>query len=319
MSDVLPLSDDLCFGPLCAVGDREQAVGAARSLSQWGYELRWAGDHVAFTGPMNDPLTQLAYLSALDPDAVYGTSIYLLPLRHPTVVAKMVATVDRLMGAPGRFIFAVGLGGEFPAEYEACGVPLKERGGRANEAIQVLKRLWTEDNVEHRGKYFSFGPITMAPKPATAGGPPIWVGGRSRAALARAARLGDGWIPYAVAPTRYAEGLQFIAREAERTRREFKHFGTGLHLFLTMATSHEDALEIATQLLSRRYRMDFREPARRYAALGKAADVAERIAGFARAGARDFALDVVCRPGERDDTLEQFAREVIPLVRRGRF
>jgi alkanesulfonate monooxygenase SsuD/methylene tetrahydromethanopterin reductase-like flavin-dependent oxidoreductase (luciferase family) len=319
MGHSLPLSTRLRFGPLCAVGDREQALGVARSLSDWGYGLRWAGDHIAFTGPMNDPLTQLAYLAALDPQPVYGTSIYLLPLRHPTVVAKMVATVDRLMGGPRRFIFAVGVGGEFPAEYEACGVPLGERGGRANEAIGVLKRLWTEDEVEHRGKYFSFGPITMAPRPATPGGPPIWVGGRRKAALLRAARLGDGWIPYAVTPARYAEGLQFIAQEAERNRRKFERFGTGLHLFLTMGPSYDHALEVAAQLLSRRYRMDFREPARRYAALGKAADVAERIGEFARAGARDFALDVVGRPGELEDMLERFAREVIPLLGGDRF
>jgi len=92
----------------------------------------------------------------------------------------MVATLDRLLGA-GHFIFGVGVGGEFPREYEACGIPIRERGGRATEAIQVMKRLWTGDRVEHRGKYFNFGEISMQPRPKTPGGPPVWIGGRAEA------------------------------------------------------------------------------------------------------------------------------------------
>jgi len=315
MSDALPLNSRIRFGAMATAADREHALKTVNTLSEWGYESIWTGDHVAFTGPIDDPLTQLTYLSALKPSLIFGTSIYLLPLRHPVPVAKMVATVDRLMGA-GHFIFGVGVGGEFPREYEACGVPLKQRGGRTNEAIEIIKRLWTGEPVEHHGKYFNFGKITMAPKPRTPGGPPIWVGGRAEAALTRAARLGDGWMPYVVTPKRVADGLEFIAREAEKAGRKFEQFGTALHLFVTLGPSYEAALDVAATHLSKRYAMDFREPAKRYAAFGKPADVAARIDEFVKAGIRDVNVDVISAPTDRDAQYEQFAREVIPILRR---
>src|SRR5271166_7099434 len=236
MNDQLPLSNRIRFGAGIAAGSREAAIEGINSLAAWGYDIIWMPDHVAFTGPVSDPFAQLTYFSALQPNLLYGTGVYLLPLRNPVTVAKVVATVDRLLGA-GHFIFGIGVGGEFPREYEACGVPLKQRGGRANEAIEIIKRLWTGEPVEHHGKYFSFGKITMAPKPRTPGGPPVWVGGRAEPALKRAARLGDGWMPYVVTPKRVADGLEFIAREADGVGRKFQHFGTALHLFVTLGSS----------------------------------------------------------------------------------
>jgi len=311
----LPLNEKIRFGASAAVTDREQGRRSLDALSRWGYEVVWTGDHVAFTGPISDSLTQLTYLSAVDPKLIYGTSVYLLPLRHPTTVAKVVATIDRLMGA-GHFIFGVGVGGEFPAEYEACGVPVKQRGGRATEGIEIIKRLWTGEPVEYRGKYFSFGKITMLPKPATPGGPPIWVGGRAEGALKRAARLGDGWMPYVVTPKRVADGLDFIAREADKVGRKIDRFGTAVHLFVTLGPTYEQALDVAAEHLSKRYAMDFREPAKKYAAVGKPADVAARIGEFIKAGIRDINVDVISHPKDRDAQLEQFGREVIPMLRR---
>jgi alkanesulfonate monooxygenase SsuD/methylene tetrahydromethanopterin reductase-like flavin-dependent oxidoreductase (luciferase family) len=315
MSGALPLNDRIRFGAGIAAGNREAAIEAINSLADCGYDIIWMPDHVAFTGPVSDPLAQLIYFSALKPDLIYGTGVYLLPLRNPVTVAKVVASVDRLMGA-GHFIFGIGVGGEFPAEYEACGIPVKERGGRTNESIEIMKRLWTGEPVEHRGKYFSFGKITMLPKPATPGGPPIWIGGRSDAALRRAARLGDGWMPYVITADRFAEGLEFIAREAELAHRDFTSFGTAAQIFATIANSYEQGLDIASERLSKRYAMNFREAAKRYAAVGKPADIAQQIGAYIEAGARDIGIDLVCRRSERSAQLEQFAKEVIPLLRR---
>jgi probable F420-dependent oxidoreductase len=315
MSDALPLNSQLRFGAMATAADREHALKTVSTLSEWGFDSIWTGDHVAFTGPIDDALAELTYMSALKPSLLFGTSIYLLPLRHPVPVAKMVATVDRLMGA-GHFIFGVGVGGEFPREYEACGVPVKQRGGRTNEAIEIIKRLWTGEPVEYHGKYFSFGKITMAPKPRTPGGPPIWIGGRAEAALKRAARLGDGWMPYVVTPKRVADGLDFIAREADAAGRKFNHFGTAIHLFATLGPSYEAALDVAANFLSKRYAMDFREPAKRYAAVGRPSDVAARIDEFVKAGIRDVNVDIISAPSERDAQHEQFGKEVIPLLRR---
>ena len=314
MRDALPLNTRIRFGAGIAAGNREAAIEAINSLAAWGYDIIWMPDHVAYTGPVSDPLAQLTYFSALQPQLIFGTGVYLLPLRHPVPVAKVVASVDRLMGA-GHFIFGIGVGGEFPAEYEACGIPLKERGGRTNESIEIMKRLWTGEPVEHRGKYFSFGSITMLPKPATPGGPPIWIGGRSDAALRRAARLGDGWMPYVITAERFAAGMEFIAREAEMARRSFTSFGTAAQIFATIADSYEQGVDIASARLSKRYAMDFREATKRYAAVGRPADIAQQLSAYIKAGARDIGVDLVCRRSERSAQLEQFAKEVIPLVR----
>jgi alkanesulfonate monooxygenase SsuD/methylene tetrahydromethanopterin reductase-like flavin-dependent oxidoreductase (luciferase family) len=314
MSDALPLNTRIRFGAGIAAGSREAAIEAISSLAAWGYDIIWMPDHVAFTGPVSDPLAQLTYFSALQPKLIFGTGVYLLPLRHPVPVAKVVASVDRLMGA-GHFIFGIGVGGEFPAEYQACGVPVKERGGRTNESIEIIKRLRTGEPVEYRGKYFSFGPITMLPKPATPGGPPIWIGGRSDAALRRAARLGDGWMPYVITAERFAAGMEFITREAELARRSFTSFGTAAQIFATIADSYEKGVDIASERLSKRYAMDFREATKRYAAVGRPADIAEQLSAYIKAGARDIGVDLVCRRSERSAQLEQFAKEVIPLVR----
>jgi alkanesulfonate monooxygenase SsuD/methylene tetrahydromethanopterin reductase-like flavin-dependent oxidoreductase (luciferase family) len=191
MSEALPLAKRIRFGVMTAAPDREHAKSAVDAIVAWGYEVIWMGDHVAFTGHISDPLLQLTYMAALRPELTYGTSIYLLPLRHPTPVAKMIATLDRLVGA-GQFIFGIGVGGEFPPEFEACGVPVKQRGGRATEAIQVIRRLWSEPTVEHHGRYFSFGPIKMEPKPATLGGPSGSGGVRRQRLSARLSTATDG-------------------------------------------------------------------------------------------------------------------------------
>jgi len=313
MSDALPLESKPRFGVMTQAFDGDQARRMAKAYVEWGYESVWIGDHIAFQGPINDPLTQITFFAALAPQLIFGTCVYLVPLRHPTAIAKMVATVDRLLGA-GHFIFGVGVGGEYPPEYEASGVPVKQRGGRTNESIPLLRRLWSEPKVAHQGKYFNFGEIRLEPKPLTAGGPPIWVGGRSDAALKRAGALGDGWMPYVVTPKRVAEGLDFIAAHAASRARKIERFGTGILLFCSIDESYDRALDRAAENLSKRYGMDFREPARRYGALGRPADVAAKIAEFIKAGVRDFSIDAIGTGEVRNVQLERFAREVIPLL-----
>ena len=111
-------------------------------VDRCGYDSMWVGDHVSFTIAIFDPLLQLAQAAVLSRRLVFGTGVYLLPLRHPMPVAKQVSTLDHL--TEGRFIFGVGVGGEFPKEYEACGVPLDERGRAAERehrrAAQAVDR-----------------------------------------------------------------------------------------------------------------------------------------------------------------------------------
>jgi alkanesulfonate monooxygenase SsuD/methylene tetrahydromethanopterin reductase-like flavin-dependent oxidoreductase (luciferase family) len=224
----------------------------------------------------------------------------------------MVATLDHL--CEGRLTFGVGVGGEFPVEYAACGVPVAERGARLSEAIPLLKRLWTGEPVTSEGRFYPFPEVRLSPPARQPGGPPIWCGGRSEAALGRAARLADGWVSYVVTPDMYRDALDTIAGAAEAAGRKLERYGTGHLLFARIDRSYEQALDSAAESLSVRYAMDFRKPAAKYAALGSPADVAARIAEFHAAGVRQIIVDLVGPYEDRDIQIERFATEVRPLL-----
>jgi probable F420-dependent oxidoreductase len=291
--------------------DEMQAM--VRLVDDCGYDSLWVGDHIAFAVSILDPLLQLAQAAVVSRRLLLGTNVYLLPLRHPVPVAKQVATLDHL--CEGRLIFGVGVGGEFPKEYEACGVPLTERGPRLSAAIPLLRELWSGAPVNYDGRYFGhFTEVAMQPPACQPGGPPIWCGGRADAALARAGRLADGWISYVVTPETYRAALAKIAAAAETAGRKLERFGTGHLLFARLDDSHERALDIAAASLSQRYAMDFRRPAERYAALGRPEQVAARIRAFYESGARHLVLDLVGPYEERPQQIEAFARDVLPLL-----
>jgi probable F420-dependent oxidoreductase len=279
-----------------------------------GYDSLWCGDHISFPMAVLDPLLQLAQAAVISPRLMFGTSVYLLPLRHPVPVAKQVATLDHL--TEGRFIFGVGVGGEFPKEYASCGVPIKERGARLGEAIPLLRKLWSGEPVTHDGAYYpSFQAVPMQPPARQAGGPPIWCGGRSDGALARAGRIADGWISYVVTPEMYKAGLDKIAAAAASAGRNGAKFGTGHLLFTRVDDTYEKALDAATVSLSHRYAMDFRKAAERYAALGSPQQIADRMRAFHGAGVRHITLDLVGPYEERNRQIERIAREVLPLLK----
>jgi len=276
-----------------------------------GFDSLWAGDHIAFAVAILDPLLQLAQAAMVSRRLILGTAVYLLPLRNPAPVAKQVVTLDHL--SEGRLIFGVGVGGEFPKEYEVCGVPRNERGARMSEAIPILRKLWSGAPVSHAGgRYPAFENITMQPPPRQPGGPPIWFGSRSEAALKRTGRLGDGWLAYVVTPDMYAASLEKIAAAA--AGRSLTRFGTGHLLFTRLDRSYEQALETATVSLSRRYAMDFCRAAERYAALGPPERVAQTIRAFHAAGVRHILIDVAGPYEERDDQLRWIARDLLPLL-----
>ena len=122
----------------------------------------------------------------------------------------------------------VGIGGEFPEEFEACGVPVKQRGSRSNEALEVITKLWTEQNVTFEGRYTKFSDVTLAPHPTQKPHPPIWVAGRKEPAMRRAATYADGWLPYMYTPEMLAESIGKIKQfGAEGWTRYDRTFATG--------------------------------------------------------------------------------------------
>jgi probable F420-dependent oxidoreductase len=320
----LPLDDGLRLGVQTIHRRTEPAVGPwlptidemctlVELVDRSGYDSLWVGDHISFALPILDPLLQLAQAAVASRRLQLGTAVYLLPLRHPTPVAKQVSTLDHL--TEGRFVFGVGVGGEFPTEYEACGVPLGERGARLSESLTVLRKLWTGEPASHDGRFFKFEGVTMQPPPRQAGGPPIWCGGRTDAALRRIGRMTDGWMSYVVTPEMFRDGLGKIAAAAKEAGRVFERgFATAHLLFTRIDDTYEKALDAATVSLSTRYAMDFRKAAQRYCALGPPERVVESIRRFHEAGARHVILDFVGPYEERDRQIERFASEAFPLL-----
>jgi probable F420-dependent oxidoreductase len=188
----------------------------ATAAERLGFATLWAPEHVVlveqyaskypyssgeFPGPASipiaDPFTTLAYVAACTSTIRLGTGVCLVPEHNPLVLAKTVATVDRLSG--GRLILGVGVGW-LAEEFAALGIPFERRGARTREYIEVMRKLWTEPRSSHRGEFVNFEGVLSYPKPAAADGVPVWFGGESPAALRRVAEYGDGWLGFKVSP-----------------------------------------------------------------------------------------------------------------------
>jgi probable F420-dependent oxidoreductase len=315
MDDVLRIEPTPRCGLVLSAQEGDTAKRQARRAEALGFDSLWVGDHVAFHVPIAESLTTLAFAAGATERIGLGTAVYLLALRHPTHAAKASATLDRLAG--GRLVLGVGLGGEFPPEWEAVGVPVAERASRVEEGIGVVRRLWSEERVVHEGRHHRFGPVTIAPKPAGVradgrpGPPPIWIGGRAPAAMRRIGRLGDGYISHMCTPETYRENLATIAASARAAGRGPIAFGAAAFLFTFLEERFEDAHEKAARLLGAIYARDFREAARKYCLLGRPADCLEQLRAFARAGARHFILAPLTDP---DAFAERVAAEILPSV-----
>src|SRR5213078_5003543 len=191
-----------------------------------------------FHNALYESLTLLAAFAPITRRLKLGVAVYLLALRSAAVAAKVTATLDALSG--GRLIFGVGVGGENPKEFELCGVPHAERGARVTEGIDVVRALWRETPATFHGRFSRFEGVSIDPKPVQKL-PPIWVGGRSDAALARAGRQGDGWVSYVVQPERYAQSLDKIRSAAAAAGRKLEGFAAAHLAFVTVGRDYESA------------------------------------------------------------------------------
>ena len=174
----------------------ETIARVAERAEDWGLDSFWLSDHLLAPSPELDVVATLSLLASRTSRMKLGPSVLLLNLRHPLMVAKSFASLDYLSG--GRMVMAVGTGANL-ADYAACGIPLEGRGKRLDEGIEVLRKVWRERVASYHGRFFNFDNVTIEPRPAARtnndfGTMDIWVGGRSDAALKRAARLADGFF-----------------------------------------------------------------------------------------------------------------------------
>lgn len=187
----------LNFGPGATPKNLERW---ARFAEATGFHTLMISDHVAVTSdvqaqypaPFYDPFTCLAWLAGLTSYIEIGTTVAVIPYRHPLHVARVVANIDQLSG--GRFIFGAGIGWA-KQEYEALGAPFGKRGAIANEYLEAIELCWAQDVATFHGRYVSFTNVHTGPRPARVPRPPVWIGGRSDAALRRAVLYGDAWHP----------------------------------------------------------------------------------------------------------------------------
>ncbi|HET6871080.1 MAG TPA: LLM class flavin-dependent oxidoreductase [Solirubrobacteraceae bacterium] len=261
-------------GRLPALADRAVAAGIDHLT---------VGDHVSFAdGHGVDGLIQAAALLAAHSELNVHTGVYLLALRHPAVVARQLATIGQL--APGRFTFGIGVGGDDPSELELCGINPRERGARTSEALRCVRLLMTGDEVDFRGRFFNLqGAIRPAPAPAI----PILVGGRSDAALARAGRLGDGWLALWVSPRRFGEAadrIEAAAGEAGRSGVAWRH---ALQLWAGFDETRAKARERVSTAMEAAYALPF-DGFERYTPCGPPPAVAEALVPYLTLGCRCF-------------------------------
>lgn len=285
----------------------------ARRVEALGYESVWLGDHVAFHHPMYESTTLLAAYAAVTTRVRLGTAVYLLALRPAAIAAKVTATLDALSG--GRFIFGVGVGGENPKEFELCGVPHGERGARVTEAIDAVRALWRDTPATFKGRFTSFEGVSIDPKPVQRPGPPIWIGGRSDAALARAGRQGDGWVSYVVQPARYAQSLDKIRRAAAAAGRTLDGFVAAHLAFISVGRDYETAKAGWVKTLTRRYAQDFAPLAEKYGIIGTPEQCAEQLDRFRAAGCTYVLVNAIGEPEQEAAQLEQVAADVLPRLR----
>ncbi len=283
-------------------------------------ESIWQGGHLLPPTHTGEAITRLALLSAWTERVRVGSAILVLALYPPLIVAKQLADLDSRSG--GRLAIGVGVGGEFPHEFEAVGVPVGERGPRTDEAMVLLRALWSGEAVTHQGRFFHVEDVMLrAVKDPGAGvplmqlgGPPLLVSGRKPPAMRRAARLGDGWMPYLVSPGAYARSVAAIRAEAQALGRDLEGFEWLLYAYCSVRRDGDRARDDVATFLGAAYGTKPREMLERIVPAGTPEEVALRLQEYVDAGARH----IIISPAAAEDTLEVVtlaAEEVLPRLR----
>jgi alkanesulfonate monooxygenase SsuD/methylene tetrahydromethanopterin reductase-like flavin-dependent oxidoreductase (luciferase family) len=261
---------------------RDDLASLAAAIADAGIDHVTVGDHVSFAGGHGvDGLIQAAALLASHPALHVQTGVYLLALRHPATVARQLATIALM--APGRFTFGIGVGGDDPRELELCGVDPRTRGARMDEALALLREFMTGAEVSFAGRFFAVerGCIRPAPSPPL----PIVVGGRSDAALARAGRLGDGWIGVWVSPRRFGEAIEKVQAAADAHGRRHSDWRHALQAWVGFGATREAGERRVAAAMERAYGLPFERFAK-YVPRGTPEDVAAALQPYLDAGCR---------------------------------
>ncbi len=254
-----------------------------------GIDHVFVADHVSFhVGAGMDALVNAATLMAIDSRLRVCVGVYLLALRHPVTVARQLATLAE--SAPGQLIFGVGVGGEDRNEFAMCGVDPKTRGRRTNECLEVVRGLLSGEPIDYHGEFFQFERawIKPAPDPSI----PFMVGGRSSAAIARAARFANGWLGVWCSPKRFDAVVSEIDGHPERDRLQSNLHG--LQIWVGIDSDKQRAKERLAKSMQNFYQTPF-AAFEKYSPWGSASDVADFLRPYIDSGCRLFNIMPVAR------------------------
>jgi alkanesulfonate monooxygenase SsuD/methylene tetrahydromethanopterin reductase-like flavin-dependent oxidoreductase (luciferase family) len=280
-----------------------------------GFDALWAGDHIVHPWQFLESLTSLTFAAARTRSIAIGTCVLLLPMRQLSIAAAQIATLATL--SRGRFRLGVGVGGEWPREWQAAGVPIKERGARLEEALPLLRRLFMGETVDSAGRFHTFAAVSLSPVPPPI---PIYLAGRAPAALARVGLLADGWLGFFLTPSGFRRDGLVIDAARERAGRSDLPFERGMLLNFHVAESDEVALETALALnlgFAQEIQLAANtEQLKLFALAGTPTTVLARLREFIDAGCTTFCL----APMQKNQSayqaqLDIFAAEVLPKLR----
>jgi probable F420-dependent oxidoreductase len=301
------------FTPADKTPDVQSIVTYARRAEELGYESLWAWDHM-FLGsgrpfPFLDSLTTLALLTAHTERVELGTGILVLPLRRAAVLAKTAATIEIMSG--GRLTLGMAVGW-YEREFDACGVPFKQRGRIFEENLALMKEFWTGERVSGTAGGIDFRNAVMLPKPAPRERPRLLIGGYVDRVLKRVAEKGDGWLTYFYEPSPFRTAWGRIREHAENAGRDPDELDNMAQLPLCIDDSFEAADARARQYIADYFDLPaWSESTAESSIRGTPEQCAEQIAAQAEAGVQHICL---CPFNYELEQVERFAAEVMPLV-----
>lgn len=306
------------FGVFLPISGRAAAgvlMEAARGAEALGYDSVWTADRIIIPWEINtpynysasgqfivppdrpflEPLTCLAFLAGGTEKIRLGMSVLVLPYRHPLYWSKVATTIDHL--SRGRLILGVGIGW-MVEEFEALGVPFKDRAAIFDEQVRIINLLWDQERPRFEGRHYRFGELAFYPKPLQKPRIPLWVGGEGERAQRRAAKYGDAWFPYFVRITARELAARFdnVRRWAAEAGRDPDHLR--LSCCLPIEITREPIPQEEDRLA------------------GNPEQIVQALRGFKKIGVKHMSLQfMVPHWPERREQIERFAREVMPALR----
>jgi probable F420-dependent oxidoreductase len=281
----------------------------AQRLESDRFDYVFSGEHLFFHIPVPNAFVALAAAAGATKAIKLLSGVTVLPLYPAVMAAKMASVLDVI--SRGRFNFGVGVGGEYPKEFEAAGVPVEERGARTDEALEVIRLLFSSETASFSGRWTEFDHLGLDPRPSQPSGPPIWIAGRSEAALRRAGRFADVWMPYMFTPEQLAESLAKVRDHAAARGREPAAITASIYAFVCVDEDGNRARGRIIEAVGRNYNQDFSRLTR-YLIAGTPAECVSRLREFADAGAVSAQLQLGCGAEHEQRVLDLIVQEVLP-------